>query len=69
MVVCTVPDEQALRLLAAQTSRQNIRQYTFEEEDLDNQGTAFATEPIQGEARKFFKKLPLWEPEVCEAIA
>ena len=62
MVVCSIPDEKSLRLLNARASLAGIKTYMFEEDDFDNQATAFATEPISGEARRFFRKLPLWEP-------
>lgn len=67
MVVCTIPDEKALRRLNAQANLAGIKTYMFEEDDFDNQATAFATEPITGEARKFFKKFPLWSPEQMAA--
>lgn len=63
MVVCTVPNEAALRLAAATTSLRGIRQYMFVEDDFGNQATAFATEPISGDARRAFKKFPLWTTE------
>jgi hypothetical protein len=62
-VVCAVPDEAALRQAAAVCSLNGIRQYLFIEPDLDNQATAFATEPISGDQRRAFRKLPLWKPE------
>jgi hypothetical protein len=68
VVVCTVPNEAALRLYAENATRQGIRNYMFEEDDFGNQATAFATEPITGGARRFFRKLPLWTPEYEAAI-
>lgn len=67
MVICTVRDEEALRLAAAKCSASGIRKYVFTEEDLGDQATSFATEPITGETRKFFKRFPLWTPEHAEA--
>lgn len=67
MVVCTVPDEAALRLAAATCSLRGIRQYLFLEDDFGDQATAFATEPISGEARRTFRKLPLWTPDHAES--
>ena len=69
MVVCTVPDEETLRLTAARASKAGIKLYMFEEDDFGDQATAFATEPIEGEARKLFKKLPLWAPQPEEAMS
>jgi hypothetical protein len=67
MVVCTVPDEGALRLLAANLSLCGVKHYLFVEDDFGNQATALATEPINGDARRTFKKLPLWSPEHAES--
>lgn len=65
-----MPDEAALRQAAAACSVNGIRQYLFIESDLDNQATAFATEPIYGEARRAFRKFPLWKPyEKAEKVA
>lgn len=69
--MCSVPDEAALRQAAAACSLNGIRQYLFIESDLDNQATAFATEPISGEQRRAFRKFPLWKPqyETVEKVA
>lgn len=61
--MCSVADEDALRHAAAACSLNGIRQYLFIENDLGDQATAFATEPISGEQRKAFKKFPLWKPD------
>lgn len=61
--MCSVPDEDALRRAAAACSLNGIRQYLFQESDLDDQATAFATEPISGEQRRVFRKFPLWKPQ------
>ena len=68
MVVCTVPDEEALKDLAFKATIADIRIAVFEEDDFDNQATAFATEPITREKGRFFRKLPLWSPEHAEAV-
>lgn len=68
MVVCTVPNEAALRKWADATNVRGIRNFMFEEDDFNNQATAFATQPITGEARRFFRKLPLWTPEYETAL-
>lgn len=65
--MCSVPDEIALRQAAALSSLSGIRQYLFIESDLDNQATAFATEPISGEQRRAFRKFPLWKPDYQKA--
>lgn len=64
LVVCSVPDEAALRLAAATISLKGIKKHLFVEDDFGNQATAFATEPISGEKRRAFKNLPLWVPGV-----
>lgn len=64
MVVCSVPDEAALRLSAATCELRGIRKYLFVEDDFGNQATAFATEPISGERRKAFKNFTLWKPDL-----
>lgn len=68
LVLCSVPNEEALRCAAEACSLNGIRNYVFEEDDFGNQATAFATEPISGSMRKFFKKLPLWSPEHAQAV-
>lgn len=66
-MVCSVPNEAALRQAAAACSLNGIRQYLFTESDLDNQATSFATEPISGATRKAFKKFKLWKPHYEKA--
>jgi hypothetical protein len=63
-VLCSTPNEETLRRAAAGCNLQGIRGYLFIEPDMDCQATAFATEPISGEARKAFKKFPLWNPKL-----
>lgn len=62
MVILTVPNEAALEEVSARASDMGIRNYIFTEEDLGDEATAFATEPISGDARRFFRKLPMWTP-------
>ena len=64
MVVCTVPDEEALKDLAFKATIEGIRLAVFEEDDFDDQATALATEPLLREKGRFFRKLPLWTPEL-----
>ena len=64
-MVCSVPNEAALRRAAGLCDLKGIRHYLFLESDLEGQATAFATEPISGEIRKTFKKFNLWkEPKL-----
>lgn len=59
-MLCSTSNEETLRRAAAGCNLQGIRNYLFIEPDMGNQATAFATEPISGEARKAFKKFSLW---------
>lgn len=59
LVVCVVPDEQALRTMLEQINRQGIRACSFQEDDMGGQTTAFATELIWGETRRAFRRCPL----------
>jgi hypothetical protein len=63
-VLCSTPNEETLRRAAAGCELKGIRNYLFCEPDLGGQATAFATEPIYGEARKAFKKYPLWNAKM-----
>jgi hypothetical protein len=63
-VICGIENEAALRRAAAGCNLRGIRGYLFIEPDMDFQATAFATEPISGEARKAFKKYSLWNPRL-----
>ena len=64
----SLPNEEALRAAAAACDQKGIRNYLFIESDLNDQATAFATEPISGQARKAFKKIQLWTPEHAESV-
>jgi hypothetical protein len=59
LVLCTVPSEADLLALRDKCSQAQIPIRLFVETDLGEQATAFATGPVNGEARKLFKKLPL----------
>ena len=67
-VLFSLPNEEALRAAAAACDQKGIRNYLFIESDLNDQATAFATEPISGQARKAFKKIQLWSPEHAESV-
>lgn len=60
MVLCSVPDEEALKETARKLVERGIRHYTFVEDDFGDQATALSTEPIHGVSRKVFSKYPLW---------
>lgn len=61
MVLCSVPDEEALKETARKLEERGIRHYVFSEPDLGDRITALSTEPIHGAARKVFSKYPLWK--------
>lgn len=63
VVVCQVPDEEALLLALERLDRREIRSYMFHEPDIGGQATALATEPITGPRRKILARYPLWEPQ------
>jgi hypothetical protein len=67
LVVCTVPDEAALKAFLETVHRAGIRASSFQEEDLDGQTTAFATELIAGEQRRVFRKCQLRRGEALAA--
>lgn len=63
LVVCGVPDEAALHKLLTEVQSSGVRCCSFQEEDLGNQTTAFATELVSGSYRKAFKKCRLLRGE------
>ena len=67
LVVCTVENECALKTLLEEVHRRGILACSFQEEDLNNETTAFATELISGEQRKVFRKCPLLHKEMKQA--
>jgi hypothetical protein len=60
IVVCSVPDERHLISELERIESKGIKTILFREPDIENQATAFATEPIFGTDRKAFSKLELW---------
>lgn len=60
LVLVTVPDEPALLELEDQCRLAGIRSAVFLEADMDNAPTALATEPVNGQGRKLFRKYPLF---------
>lgn len=61
MVLCSVPDEEALKEISRKLDERGIRHYLFTEPDMDGRATALSTEPIHGSSRKVFSKYPLWK--------
>lgn len=61
-VVCGVKNEAAIRKAHHQIQNQGIRCRAFFEADLDNQMTAFATEPIYDAQRRVFRNFQLLKP-------
>lgn len=59
LILCSVKGEEQLRRAADEVEKQGIRIKRFYEPDIGNQMTAFATEPLCGEARKAMRKYQL----------
>ena len=59
LVVCTVPDEAALKALMQEVIDAGIMACSFQEEDLGGETTAFATQLVSGKQRRVFRKCPL----------
>ena len=55
----TVPTENDLVELSQQLAKTGIRHKRFNEADLGDEFTALATEPINGQKRRVFAKMPL----------
>lgn len=60
LVVLAVPSQAALHKLGARCHAMGIRHVLFYEPDDGMGHTALCTEPITGEMRRVFCKLPLW---------
>ena len=60
VVICSVADEQSLLAVLQKADSRGIRTTLFREPDINNQATAFSTEPIAGSKRKTFSNLGLW---------
>ena len=69
LVVCTVPDERALKALLEDVHRAGIKACSFQEEDMGGETTAFATELISGDQRRVFRKCPLLREDAVKAAA
>lgn len=59
LVLCSTPDEDALRLQMDRLDVHGIKYRPFFEPDRDNELTAIATEPISGSGRRHFRNIPL----------
>ncbi len=57
-VVCGLPNEAAL-VQAQHRISPHVKHRPFYEEDIGNQLTAIATEPVEGEVRKLFRRYSL----------
>ncbi len=60
LVLVTVPDELALKLLSCRLTMGSIGHRVFREEDMGGRATALATCPLTQKARRHFRDLPLY---------
>lgn len=65
-VVCGAKSEAALRKAHCKVQEQGIRCRAFLEADINNQMTAFATEPIYDAQRRNFRNFQLLKPSSPE---
>ena len=63
LVLCGVRDESALAKSLKRIQDAGISCEAFREPDIGNALTAFATEPVSGDARRHFKSFKLLDPE------
>lgn len=61
VVICSVPTEDDLLKANFDLKRRGVRSVVFKEPDLSDRATALATEPLNGESRKFLSRYPLWK--------
>lgn len=61
LVVCSVPDEAALKEAQTKLEARGVKHYMFVEDDFGDQATALATEPLQGSRRRILSDYPLWK--------
>lgn len=59
LVVLVLKNENKLREIENRLKEAGIKYTAFLEDDMDNQMTAIATEPVSGETRNFFSKYML----------
>ncbi len=67
LVVCTIRDEESLKEMLEMVHRSGINACSFQEEDLNGETTAFATELISGEKRRVFRKCRLMKGKSLRA--
>ena len=60
LVLCTVADRDGLAAIVEKCVRAGVKHRVFFEADMRDEPTAVATAPVNGEARKLFKHLPLF---------
>lgn len=60
LVLLTVPDKAALLAMQDRCTAAGVRSRVFLEADIGDEPTALATEPINGQGRRLFQKLPLF---------
>ena len=61
LVLLTTPDKASLSMIESRCREAGVQFRTFLEADMDNQPTALATEPINGQGRKLFADMRLFE--------
>lgn len=67
LVVCTVPNEAALKAMLEDVNRRGILACSFQEDDMGGETTAFATELVSGAQRRVFRKCPLMQGRELQA--
>ena len=61
LIMCEVPNEEALLRIHEKLNRKDIDSYLFCEPDINNQATALCTEPLTVERRRRMPKCKLWK--------
>lgn len=59
IIVCGAKDEKELMKAKAWIESNNIKVFAFQEPDINNEYTALATEPIEENNKKIFKRFQL----------
>lgn len=60
VVLLVVPDKAALLAAVSSCAEKGIKNRVFHESDMGDEPTSLATEPINGECRKLFRKFSLF---------
>ncbi len=63
LIALGVPDEERLTTFHKKLEDRGIKSILFREPDIGNEATALCTEPICGNGRKMFSRLPLWRED------